>query len=57
VNHVSIGTDTSRGTGLFPSYDHFPQLVDAMLKGGFTPVDTAKIIGGNYLRVFAASVK
>ena len=56
VNHVSIGTDTSRGTGLFPRYDHFPQLVDAMLKGGFTPADTAKIIGGNYLRIFAASV-
>ena len=57
VNHVSIGTDTSRGTGLFPRYDHFPQLVEAMLKGGFTPADTAKIIGGNYLRIFAASVK
>ena len=56
VNHVSIGTDTSRGTGLFPRYDHFPQLVDAMLKGGFTPADTAKIVGGNYLRIFAASV-
>jgi len=56
VNHVSIGTDTSRGTGLFPRYDHFPQLVNAMLKGGFTPADTAKIIGGNYLRIFAASV-
>jgi len=27
-----------------------------MLKGGFTPADTAKIIGGNYLRIFAASV-
>ena len=56
VNHVSIGTDTSRGTGLFPRYDHFPQLVDAMLKGGFTQADTAKIVGGNYLRIFAASV-
>jgi membrane dipeptidase len=56
VNHVSIGTDTSRGTGLFPQYDHFPQLVDAMLRGGFTPADTAKIVGGNYLRIFAASV-
>ena len=56
VNHVSIGTDTSRGTGLFPRYDHFPELVNAMLKGGFTPADTAKIVGGNYLRIFAASV-
>jgi membrane dipeptidase len=56
VNHVSIGTDTSRGTGLFPRYDHFPQLVEAMLRGGFSAADTAKIIGGNYLRIFAASV-
>jgi membrane dipeptidase len=55
VNHVSIGTDTSRGTGLFLRYDHFPQLVDAMLRGGFTPADTAKIAGGNYLRILAAS--
>ena len=57
VDHVSIGTDTSRATGLFPSYDHFTGLVDAMLRGGFTPADTAKIIGGNYLRIFAASVR
>ena len=32
-------------------------LVDAMLRGGFTPADTAKIVGGNYLRIFAASVR
>ncbi len=56
VDHVSIGTDTSRGTGLFPRYDQFPELVAAMLKGGFSPADTAKIMGGNYLRIFAASV-
>jgi len=29
--------------------------VDAMLRGGFTPADTAKIVGGNYLRLFAAA--
>lgn len=55
VDHVSIGTDTSSGLGLFPEYDHFTQLVDAMLRGGFTPADTAKVVGGNYLRIFAAS--
>ncbi len=55
VDHVSIGTDTSSGPGLFPQYDHFTQLVDAMLRGGFTPADAAKIVGGNYLRIFAAS--
>jgi membrane dipeptidase len=55
VDHVSIGTDTSSSPGLFPQYDHFAQLVDAMLRGGFTPADAAKIVGGNYLRIFAAS--
>ena len=55
VDHVSIGTDASSNPGLFPGYDHFTQLVDAMLRGGFTPADAAKIVGGNYLRIFAAS--
>lgn len=57
VDHVSIGTDASSSTGLYPSYDNFTALVDAMLRGGFTPADTAKIVGGNYLRIFAASVR
>jgi membrane dipeptidase len=57
VDHVSIGTDASASTGLFPDYDKFTGLVDAMLSGGFTPADTAKIVGGNYLRIFAASVR
>jgi membrane dipeptidase len=57
VDHVSIGTDASSSAGLFPNYDRFTILVDAMLRGGFTPADTAKLIGGNYLRIFAASVR
>jgi membrane dipeptidase len=56
VDHVSIGTDTSAGRGLFNTYDSFTHLVDAMLRGGFTPADAAKIVGGNYLRIFTASV-
>jgi membrane dipeptidase len=55
VDHVSIGTDTGGTPGLMPRYDAFAGLVDAMLRGGFTAVDVAKIIGGNYLRIFAAS--
>ncbi|HYB71500.1 MAG TPA: membrane dipeptidase [Candidatus Bathyarchaeia archaeon] len=55
VDHVSIGTDMASSAGLFQDYDRYPRLVDAMLRGGFTPADTAKIIGGNYLRVLAAS--
>lgn len=57
VDHVSIGTDASASTGLFPTYDRFTILVDAMLRGGFTPADTAKVVGGNYRRIFAASVR
>jgi membrane dipeptidase len=56
VDHVSIGTDTASTPGLMSEYDHFPQLVDAMLRGGFTRAEVAKIIGGNYLRIFAAAV-
>jgi microsomal dipeptidase-like Zn-dependent dipeptidase len=47
VERVSIGTDQSSGAGLLPSYDGFTLVVDAMLRGGFTPADTAKIVGGN----------
>ena len=56
VEHVSIGTDQLATTGVFPEYDQFTRLVDAMLLGGFTPADAVKVIGGNYLRIFAASV-
>jgi len=57
ADHVSIGTDQSSNQGLMQGYDDFTLLVDAMLRGGFTPADTAKIVGGNYLRIFAASAR
>ena len=56
VDHVSVGTDASSAPGLFSTYDRFTALVEAMLRGGFTAADTAKIVGGNYRRIFAASV-
>jgi len=55
VDHVSIGTDQQTTPGSLQSYGDSARLVDAMLRGGFTPADTAKIVGGNYLRIFAAS--
>jgi membrane dipeptidase len=55
ADHVSIGTDTGGSPGLFSQYYHFTQLVDAMLRGGFTRAEAAKIVGGNYLRIFAAA--
>jgi membrane dipeptidase len=56
ADHVSIGTDTAGRGGLFAQYDRYAGLVDAMLAGGFTPSETAGIIGGNYLRIFTAAV-
>jgi membrane dipeptidase len=55
VDHVSIGTDQGGTAGLMPQYDEFARLVDAMLRGGFTVADATKIVGGNYVRIFAAS--
>jgi membrane dipeptidase len=55
VDHVSIGTDQQTAPGIVQEYDVFTQLVDAMLRGGFSAADTAKIVGGNYMRIFAAS--
>ena len=58
VDHVSIGSDHLGGVGVFKDgYDAFTQVVGAMLRGGFTPAETAKIVGGNYLRIFAASTR
>jgi membrane dipeptidase len=54
VDHVCIGADHASREGLLQGYEHFDRLVDAMLRGGFTPAETARIAGGNYLRIFAA---
>jgi len=56
VDHVSIGSDAGGTPGRLSEYDHFPTLVAAMLRGGFTRPEVAKIVGGNYLRIFAAAV-
>lgn len=53
--HVSIGTDQQTTPGSLQDYAQFTRLVEAMLRGGFTPADTGQVIGGNYLRIFAAS--
>ena len=54
VDHLCIGADHASRQGLLQGYEHFDRLVDAMLRGGFTPAETARIAGGNYLRIFAA---
>lgn len=36
----------------FKRVEHFPLLTEALLACGFSPEDTKKILGGNFLRVF-----
>ena len=56
VDHVSIGTDQQVNPGSVQNYAQWVQLVAAMLRGGFTQEDAGKIAGGNYMRIFRASV-
>jgi membrane dipeptidase len=52
VDHVGIGTDQQTTPGAVQNYGLLPQLTAAMLKKGFTPDETSKILGGNLVRVF-----
>jgi membrane dipeptidase len=56
VDHVGLGTDMRGllGPSVFPEYDRLPALADALSGAGFSAPDVAKILGGNYLRVFEA---
>lgn len=56
VDHVSIGTDQQVSPGSLQNYSEWVQLVAAMLRSGFTPEETGKIAGGNYMRLFNAAV-
>jgi membrane dipeptidase len=55
IDHVGLGTDQLRlvGASALPSYADLPQLAVA-LRGKFTAEETAKLLGGNYRRVFEA---
>jgi membrane dipeptidase len=56
VDHVSIGTDQHVSPGSMPDYTQWVHLVAAILRGGFTPDEAGKIVGGNYMRIFRAAV-
>jgi membrane dipeptidase len=56
VDHVSIGTDQQVSPGSLQDYAQWVQLVAAMLRGGFSPEETGKIVGGNYMRIFQVAV-
>lgn len=57
VDHVGIGTDSMGLLGSYPmsSYAELPQLA-AGLRRKYSAEETAKILGGNYRRVFEASL-
>ena len=57
IDHVGLGTDQMGlpGGSALPGYADMPQLVMA-LRTRFNADETAKLLGGNYRRVFEASV-
>ena len=53
VDHVGIGTDMEGGIDeVWDDYADLPAVVDLFLRRGFSPAETTKLIGGNYVRVF-----
>jgi membrane dipeptidase len=57
IDHVGLGTDQLGlvGGSALPGYADLPQLA-AALRTKFTVDETAKLLGGNYRRVFQASL-
>ncbi len=58
VDHVGLGTDMLGfiSPPVFNSYTQLPSLGSALLAAGFSRSEADQILGGNYRRVFAASV-
>jgi membrane dipeptidase len=58
VEHVGLGTDMLGfiNPPVFRSYEQLPALADALMTAGFTREEVGMILGGNYRRVFEASV-
>jgi membrane dipeptidase len=58
VRHVGIGSDMLGlvGPSVLGSYRRLPALARALLAAGFSREEAALILGGNYARVYAASM-
>lgn len=55
IDHVCLGTDMDANyKPVFDSYANLPVYVAGLLKRGLREDEAAKVIGGNFLRVFAA---
>ena len=57
IDHVGLGTDLLGlvGASTLVNYNDLPQLA-AALRSKFSPEETAKLLGGNYRRVFQATL-
>ncbi len=55
IDHVCLGTDMDANyKPVFDTYTKLPTFVAGLLKRGMGELEVAKLIGGNFLRVFAA---
>jgi membrane dipeptidase len=56
VNHVGIGGDLAgiRGAPPYRRFEQFPAIVQMLQSRGFNSEETAKIAGGNFMRLFVA---
>ena len=58
IDHVCLGTDMDANyKPVFDSYANLPLYVAGLLKRGMQEAEVAKVIGGNFMRVFAAVAK
>ncbi len=57
IDHVAIGSDMAAGRASeqMPDFRHHPAFAAALLDRGLSEDDTAKVIGGNMLRLLDAS--
>jgi membrane dipeptidase len=58
VDHVGLGTDMLGfiTPPVFTTYRQLPRYAQALVSVGFSRAEVGRILGGNYLRVFEASV-
>jgi len=58
IDHVGLGSDMEGlvGPSAFSRYTMLPELAALLLTHGFSGAEVQKLLGGNYVRVFRASV-
>lgn len=52
VDHVGVGTDQQMAPGSIQDYAGYSNLANELLKSRFNLDETAKILGGNFVRIF-----